>query len=148
MQKAPLCKGSWHGEAVTEGLLPHQRFAPMAKQCSRRPVSVLQLSSAAKTALLTGSSGIDQAPVFCVRLFFFGLKQNPTAQVNPSVSLTLDSSPKGGAFFLASVSPAFPASDRAPHGPSGTPAPTRRRSKHIRRGDSRIARKHKKISAL
>ena len=27
---APLCKGSWHFEAVTEGLPPHQRFAPIS----------------------------------------------------------------------------------------------------------------------
>ena len=27
--KAPLCKGSWHGEAVTEGLPPHPRLPAM-----------------------------------------------------------------------------------------------------------------------
>ena len=59
-----MCKGSWHGAAVTEGLLPQLWFFSISKRRSRSPgfVSARQLSSVPKTALLTGSSGKTEAP--------------------------------------------------------------------------------------
>ena len=62
--RAPLCKGSWHGAAVTEGLLPQLWFFSISKRRSRSPgfVSAQQLSSVPKTALLSGSSGKAEAP--------------------------------------------------------------------------------------
>ena len=59
-----MCKGSWHGAAVTEGLLPQLWFFSISKRRSRSPgfVSAQQLSSVPKTALLSGSSGKAEAP--------------------------------------------------------------------------------------
>ena len=64
-KRLPCVRGAV-SRRLTEGLPPHQRFASMADRCSRSPnyVSAPQISTAPKTTLLTGSSGIGEATFF------------------------------------------------------------------------------------
>ena len=61
-QRLPCVKGAV-SRRLTEGLLSHQRFPPLSNPCSRSPEygSALKISFASKAALLTSSSGFDEA---------------------------------------------------------------------------------------
>ena len=52
-KKAPLCKGSWHGEAVTEGLSKPGRLQPL-RPCGAPPLTQGRLLFTEHTKAPTG----------------------------------------------------------------------------------------------
>ena len=128
-ERLPCVRGAGT-RSVTEGLLPHQRFSPMADRCSRSPnyVSAPQVSSAPKTALLTDSSGTDEAPVFAPDRSFSDLSRIQLRKSILQSRFARQLPLHKGAFVLAPTASRTgrPLQD-APHTkppPKGEPTPT------------------------
>ena len=103
-KRLPCVRGAV-SRRLTEGLPPHQRFASMADRCSRSPnyVSAPQISTAPKTTLLTGSSGIGEATFFAPDRSFSDLSkfQLRKSILQPRFARQLPL--HKGAYFLASA---------------------------------------------
>ena len=122
---APLCKGSCHGEAVTEGLPPHSRFAPLFnRKTARNPHQRLPLHKGAyffaspspvsfgfrlRPTRAVGDAGPYGAPrtrsvgatLAVARFFRLPPLSNRKAEKTPHQRLPLHK----GAYFFASPSP-------------------------------------------
>ena len=123
-KRLPCVRGAGT-RSVTEGLPPHQRFASMADRCSQSPnyVSAPQISTAPKTTLLTGSSGIGEATIFAPDRSFSDLSkfQLRKSILQPRFARQLPL--HKGAFAFIRLCPVFLSSDPVQHGP-GDPAST------------------------